>query len=108
MFDDPKKALVALEEELLAVESKDEAFERFYAEILAEYGEKEEPEEDYLKDIIEEIPSLAEEGPNAYRDQSRPAAVPQPEKSNAPLVVLLCLECLGIVGVAAWWIARLL
>lgn len=109
MFDDPKKELERLEKELLAARTDDEAFEHFYDEILEEFGPKKtREEEDYLKDILEEIPSLAEEGPNAYRDHTRPAAAPRKEKSNLPLVLILCLECLGIAGVAAWWLMRLL
>jgi len=40
MFDDPKKELKRLEDQLLAAEMTDEEFEEFYSEVFEEFGEQ--------------------------------------------------------------------
>ena len=100
MFDDPQKELKRLEEELLLHEQKDEEFERFYHDIFEEFGTAEE----------EQPRAVAPEAPkkkSAYADTPR-AVAPAKKKRNTGLVITLCLEILGILGVAAYWLMKFL
>ena len=127
MFDDPKKELKRLEEQLLAAEMSDDDFERFYEEIYDEFGEKEPAaqEDDYLKDLLEDVPvrnysnnygktpqASAAKKPQAsrdtYTDSSRYAAPVKKDRSIRTLTIIACLETLGIVGVVLWWVLRIL
>ena len=114
MFDDPKKALELLEEELQTIEKTDDAFERFYSELYEEFGPK-AAEEETPEDLLEDVPVRRIPGPydnkKASRSDYADHRTVQPvrkHKSNAPLVLLIILECLGIAGVVAWWVMRLL
>ena len=80
----------------------DEEFERFYAQIYAEFGPRSAEENtDLLKDVpVRRIPGPYDEIPE---EQVQPK-----KKGVAGLMVLICLELLGIAGVAAWWVLRLL
>ena len=94
----------------VAPKMTDEEFERFYAEIYKEFGPKDEVKNtDMLKDVpVRRIPGPYDEPAKktvAYAD--RPA--PRKKKQNVRgLVAIICLELLGIAGVAAWWVLRLL
>jgi len=103
MFDDPKKELERLEEELLKYEQKDEEFERFYADIFQEFGEPEEPR----AVAPEKKRSAAAPRNMTYADTPR-AVAPAKKKSNKGLVILLCMELIGILGVAGYWLAKFL
>lgn len=138
MFDDPKKELERLEEQLLAAEEPDDEFERLYEEIFEEFGEKEQTtDEEYLKGLLTEEPpvrnhangygtktqsapqirsvppqgtrSAAPANRSTYSDPaSRSVPAPKKEKSTRGLKIAICLECLGIVAVVAWWLIRLM
>ena len=87
MFDDPKKELKRLEEQLLAAEEEQWAEDAF----LPEEEERTEPE--YA------LPEEPEEPP-----------VPEEEASVKPslrvsiLVAALLLEVAALLGVLAWWL----
>jgi len=103
MFDDPKKELQRLEEELLKHEQKDEEFERFYQDIFREFGE---PEEKRAVEPQKKRP--ANEPRNmTYADTPRAVAA-EPKKSNKGLVILLLIEVAGILGVAGYWLMKFL
>lgn len=153
MFDDPKKELKRLEDQLLAAEMSDEDFERFYDEIYEEFGDKKprQTREEDLGDLLDDVPQVrnysngygtkpraAQSGARtqngAPRTQSGGTARPQngtprvqtggtarpqnprdayvdssryvpakKKENNRPLVILACLECLGIAGVVLYW-----
>ena len=102
MFDNPNEELKKLEEQLLAVEKKDEDFESFYNDILREFGP-------------------ANENQNVRKSESKPAAPKKSavktkgkkgkkkaKKSIKGLVITLCLECAGIAAIILWWVLRIL
>jgi len=101
MFDDPKKELQRLEEELLKLEQKDDEFERFYQDIFSEFGEHEEPRA--------VAPQEKKSAPRnmTYADIPRAVAA-EPKKSNKGLVILLLIEIAGILGVAGYWLLKFL
>ena len=110
-MNEPNKELQDLEEQLRALEHKDDDFEDFYAGILAEFGEKTPNEEDYLKGLMKEKPKAARPAPvntNTYADKQRKAAPVKKDHSIRNLSIVIVLELLGIGGVIAWWILRLL
>ena len=86
----------------------DEEFERFYAEIYKEFGPKSEVKNtDLLKDVpVRRIPGPYDEPAQqaAYTD----GKAARKQGNARVLVLILCLELLGIAGVAAWWVLRLL
>ena len=103
MFDDPKKELQRLEEELLKHDQKDEEFERFYADIFREFGEPEEP-----RAVAPKATRSASAPRNmTYADTPRAVAA-EPKKSNKGLVILLGIEIAGILGVAGYWLMKFL
>ena len=101
MFDDPKKALQRLEEELLKHDQKDDEFEQFYQDIFREFGE---PEEERAV-----APEEKKSAPRnmTYTDTPRAVAA-APKKSNKGLVILLLIEIAGILGVAGYWLMKFL
>ena len=98
MFDDPQKELKKLEEQLLTLETKDEEFERFYREIYEEFGP-----------ATQEKPAAApvKKKQSTYADAPR-AVAPKKKKSIKGLVITVCLESVGIIALAMYWIMRLL
>ena len=105
MFDDPKKELQQLEEQLLALEP-DEDFERFYEDIYSEFGEEPADENGPMQDLKLETPRRPQS--NAYSDSTRYAAPVKKDNSIRNLTILACVETLGIVAVVLWWVLRLL
>ena len=103
MFDDPKKELQRLEEELLKFEQKDDEFEQFYQDIFSEFGEPEESR------AAAPAPRKSANTPRnmTYTDVPRAVAA-KPKKSNKGLVILLCIEIAGIAGIAGYWLMKLL
>lgn len=122
MFDNPKEQLKQLEDQLLAAEqNKDEKFERLYAELFEEYGP--EPQEDSDEVIYRNYA-------NSYGKNVKKAARPQavqtrsaapaesytdghedhaePDRSIKVLVIIICIEILGIAALAAWWGLRIM
>ena len=105
MFDDPKKELQRLEEELLKYDEKDEEFEKFYQDIFREFGE---PEEERAAAPAPRKAVAANTPRNmTYTDVPRAVAA-EPKKSNKGLVILLCVEIAGILGVAGYWLMKFL
>ena len=100
MFDNPQKELKQLEEQLLQNEMDDDAFERFYHDILEEFGPGSEQEAPGA------VAPKAKTG--AYKDTPRAVAPKKKEKGVRDLVLLICVELLGIAGVVLWWLQRLL
>ena len=100
MFDDPQKELKRLEEQLLQCRTDDDAFEQFYQEILKEFG----PGTEQKKPRTAAFGGKA----GAYKDAPRAVAAKKKEKGVRGLIILICLELLGIAGVALWWLQRLL
>ena len=103
MFDDPKKELQRLEEELLKHEQKDDDFERFYQDIFREFGEPEQ-----ARAVAPETKNPANAPRKmTYADTPR-AVAPAKKKSNRGLLILLCIEIAGILGVAGYWLLKFL
>ena len=125
MFDNPKKELKKLEEQLLAAEQPDDDFERLYEEIYDEFGPEEPEAEEYEEDYPEEE-EYYEEEPVYERPMTREEKIrsynhyntnfdaesweepPAREESIRGLLLACCLLSLGIVGVVAWWMVRFL
>ena len=111
MIHDPKKAMEELEAQLKAVEKTDDDFERLYRDLYKEFGRKpvkEEPAEDLLNDVpVRRIPGPYDKpvAKSDYADQHRTV---RKDKDIPKLMLLICLELLGIAGIVAWWIIRLL
>ena len=102
MFDDPKKELQRLEEELLKFDQKDDDFEKFYQDIFLEFGETEEP-----RAVAPQAKKTNEPRNMTYADTPRAVAA-EPKKSNKGLVILLLIEVAGILGVAGYWLMKFL
>ena len=126
MFDDPKKHLQKMQEQLLAADEEDQyddlsdiddLLEEYLDE--AEYGEKAEEDlpafrnysnnygrahtarfvdtEDYEDDLDEEDYLLRED----YRKGKK-------KESNKGLLIIICLELIAIACVLGWWASWLL
>ena len=122
MFDDPKKELQELEDQLLAAEDDQETadldtaeFEKLYDEILEEFGpgKASQPEPDapaelpirnfangYGKAVAPQ--PLGTDGDEILADDE-PLEAPKPIRG---LVILACLETLAIAGLAVYWFLR--
>ena len=98
-------------QDLQTLNQQDADFEAFYADILDEFGEETTSEEDFLKELMME-PSQEDVRPaadhHAYADRQKKEAPLKKDHSIRNLTILIFMELLGIVGVAAWWIIRLL
>ena len=111
MIHDPRKAMEQLEAQLHAAEEIDDDFERLYSELYKEFGQKpvkEDPQEDMLSDVpVRRIPGPYDEpvSRDDYADHHRSV---RKDKDIPKLMLLICLECLGIAGIVAWWVFRLL
>ena len=110
MFDDPKKHLRRMQEELLAAEEEEEYGE--YSEQAEEnlaayrnysnnYGRSRAARfvdtEDYEDDLDDEAYLSRED----YRKAKK-------KQSNRGLLILICLELLAIAAVLGWWASWLL
>ena len=102
MFDDPKKELQRLEDELLKFDQKDDDFEKFYQDIFLEFGETEEP-----RAVAPQAKKANAPRNMTYADTPRAVAA-EPRKSNKGLVILLLIELAGILGVAGYWLLKFL
>ena len=116
MFDDPKKELQALEDQLLAAEKNDETaeldtaeFEKLYDEILEEFGPKEEshvaplppsdpPIRNFANGYGRAVPKAPAEP--VYEYDYRPSHA---DKSIRGLTMLASIECAAIAAVAIYW-----
>ena len=110
MFDDPKKELQRLEEQLRAEEEFDDELAGI-EDLLQDYEEEDfsgcfrEPEEDdaayrrpdaYTRNMSDML--LEEEAPEAPKKQK-----PKKEKGIVGLAIICFLEAAAIVGLLAWW-----
>ena len=124
MFDDPKKELRELEDQLLAAEEKqpesgldDAEFERLYDEILAEFGPRNSTGTAAPAAGEAPIRNFANGYGGVVRTPPLPAGdailaddepLPTEKGSNRGLVFLICLEILAVAGLAAYWILNYL
>ena len=119
MFDDPKKKLRELEDQLLAAEEnekfhaeQDAEFQKIYEEVLAEFGSVDAPEQE------PPIRNFANGyGKDFHRPMQKPVEIPvkipdpepvQPREHSGFLTFLFCVECLAIAGVAVFWLVNAL
>ena len=118
MFDDPKKELRELEDQLLAAEEKqpesgldDAEFERLYDEILAEFGPRNSTGtaapaagEAPIRNFANGYGGVVPTPPLPVGDEilSDDEAVPS-EKGGRGLIFLVILECMAIGGLALYW-----
>ena len=132
MFDNPKKELEWLEEQLLAAETTntEDDFDSLYEDIYDEFGD-ESPDalDDELRTMLDDIDVPIRNYSNHYgqadREFSRRAAgfdaeeedyymdteryvAPPKKKGIRGLLIVACLEAVAIIALAAWWLGRLL
>ena len=120
MFDNPKKELQELEDQLLAAEeypdttdaaeATDDEFQSIYAELLAEFG----PERDAADEVpirnfangygrnLQTIHSIPQKPVENIRE------IPVPREHFGFLTFLFCVECLALTAVALCWLESLL
>ena len=120
MFDNPKKELERLEQQLLAAEARktidpDEEFDRLYEDIYEEFG-REEPYEldDELIGMLNHTPTPARDtvsrsagfdAEDYVMDTDRYVAPPK-KKSLKGLVIFVLLEAICVIALAVWWLVR--
>ena len=121
MFDDPKKELQELEDQLLAAEINhktaelnNEEFEELYDNILAEFGPQDQPDgtpvsdppiRNFANGYGKAVPAQPLPDGDEILDDDEPAA---PKKGVKGLVFLAALEILAIAALAGYWILELL
>ena len=120
MFDNPRKELQELEDQLLAAEEytqeQEDEFQKIYAEVLAEFGpgdalDQEPPIRNFANGYGRNVqpvtpvapPPLPEPEPIFMEEEP----IPQREPIGG-LVFLVILECLIFVGLAAYGLGGLL
>lgn len=120
MFDDPKKELQWLQEQLLAQEEEDVSTEDWLREdrepdfdeelddILRMIGEEERSEaplRNYANNYGRAPRAEAEEGEALYAEEAVPPKKKKKrEKGIRGLIFLAIVETLGILAIAAWWV----
>lgn len=130
MFDDPKKELERLEQQLLAAEREetdDEDFDSLYEDIYEEFSEEESFDEDdelllllnhtdvpirnhannYGTDLYGRAAGFDADEEYYDMDEDRYVAAPK-KKGIRGLLIIACLEAVAIIALAAWWLGRLL
>lgn len=125
MFDDPKKELKSLEQQLLADEEAPESamldeaeFEALYNEILEEFGPRKEepqaipkPQEPQIRNFANgygrNIPPVPTAAPAVTEEKPPVTEMPGP-KGNGGLILTICLESIAIAAVLGLWILSLL
>ena len=119
MFDDPKKELQQLENQLLAAENPvhvndNDEFERIYAEVLAEFGtDGTSADEPPIRNFANGYGRDLHKIPQRPVEFSRPMEMPRfeppvPREHYGFLTFLFCLECLVLTGVTLLWLVNLL
>ena len=117
MFDDPKKELQKLEDQLLEAEINhetaqlnNEEFEELYDKILEEFGPREQsdgapvsdpPIRNFANGYGKAVPAQPLADGDEILSDDEPVV---PQKGTRGLVILACLECLAIAGVAVYWL----
>ena len=139
MFDDPKKELRRLQEELLAAE-EEEVYEEepdydwepdlddeladikallnngantrqepAYRNYANNYGETSGQFANGYRNFSQELLDEEDDDPSAlYMDDYRTSRKKPKEKGIRGLVILACLETLGILAILGWWVIWLL
>ena len=121
MFDDPKKELQELEDQLLAAEEctevDEEEFQRIYAEVLAEFGsavvsDQEPPIRNFANGYGRNIQPVTPAVPEPMPVPEPVQGAPEPRQSKRErvggLVFLAVVECLIFASLAAWWLGGFL
>ena len=121
MFDDPKKELQKLEDQLLAAEIdqnpaqlNDEEFEELYDTILAEFGPREQQDgapvsEPPIRNFANSYGKASPSRPLPPGDEILPGDEPAaPKKGVRGLVFLVTVEFLAIAALAVYWLMELL
>jgi len=101
MFDNPKKELAELEQQLL---KEEEWFNTELAQAKALIGE--EPAKKAPK--AKAAPASQKAAPKKAAAGKAPSKKAEKKKSNRGLITLAILETLGIVGIVAYWLLFLL
>ena len=106
MFDNPKKELERLEQQLLAAEAADteEDFEELYEE---EY-EVFDAEDDELMELLGRSAGFDSQSDELYDMEENRYAAPPKKKGIRGLLMIACLEAIAIIALAVWWLRRLL
>ena len=105
MFKRSNEELRRLEEQLLAVEEpevEEEDFDLLYEEILEEFGP------DHVSQPPQKKTHRREENPYTYTDNAEKRKPKKKRRSIRSMLLILGLECLGILGVLLWWVLRIL
>ena len=119
MFDDPKKDLKWLEQQLLAAEQDQEEPEEDWPEEEQDWLETELQE---ARVLLGDVPARRSEPEDVFRfleedvreAETRSAYASAPkrksrkEKGTRGLVILACLETAAILAVLLWWVKWLL
>ena len=117
LFDDPKRKLQELEDQLLAAEEttleQEDEFQKIYAEVLAEFGpgdtqEQEPPIRNFANGYGRNVqpvtpvapPPMPE--PEPILEEEEPT--PTKRERIGGLVFLAVIECLIFAGLAALWL----
>ena len=132
MFDNPQQEVKKMSKKLRPIKMSDEEFELFYKEIYAEFGPKntapvvvnpqvEEPVAEPVAPVYPPVDEFNQENTvkaaakirNVHADEviddyTDGVKVTKKEKGIAGLVVTLCIECLGIAAVVAYWLVHIL
>ena len=132
MFDNPQQEVKKMSKKLRPIKMSDEEFELFYKEIYAEFGPKntapvvvnpqvEEPVAEPVAPVYPPVDEFDQENTvkaaakirNVHADEviddyTDGVKVTKKEKGIAGLVVTLCIECLGIAAVVAYWLVHIL
>ena len=104
MFKRSNEELRRLEEQLLAVEEpevEEEDFDLLYEELLEEFGP------DQVSQPKKKTHKTANSG-YTYTDNAEQHRPHKHRRSIRGLLVALCLEALGIMGIMLWWVVRIL
>lgn len=122
MFDNPKKELERLEQQLLAAEEVDEEdFEDLQDDILDEFNE-EEPCDDELYTLLSGSAPVRAEEPDwdfvhcsagfdadvEEYEMDEDRYVPVPRKKNGCLIVFALVQALVVIGLVVYALGRML
>ena len=110
MFDNPKKELRELEDQLLAAEQNHAPAQKIADDPFAEYAPldldvDDVPIRNFANGYGQKIPVYPPEPAEIPIEEEVPAPV---EKRSPGLVFLTVVEVLAILGVAAYWLLHLL
>lgn len=107
MFDNPKKELERLEQQLLAAEASDPEDSDFDELDEAEY---EDPimDDEELMALLGRSAGYEADIPEDHAMNEDRYVAPKKKKGIRGLLVIAFLEAIAIIALAAWWLERLL